>query len=153
MSIKIRKATAADVPAIFRLVRELAAFERAPEEVWNTEQRMLEEGFGATPYFFAFVAEEMQTAEIQGMAVYHWAYSTWKGKYIYLDDLYVVEALRGKGVGKQLMDALMEEAKALDASGVKWQVLDWNTQAIEFYKKYDVTFDPEWINCRKNLRR
>ena len=151
MSITIRPAIAADVSALFGLVRELALFERAPEAVHNSEAQMLEEGFGATPYFFALVAESNDTKEVIGMTLYHWAYSTWKGKYIYLDDFYVKEKMRGQGIGKQLMDAFLLEAKTLAAHGVKWQVLDWNTNAIDFYKKYEVNFDPEWINCWMNL--
>lgn len=151
MPIIIRPAVAKDVPGLFALVKELALFEKAPEAVWNTEERMLEEGFGATPYFKAIAAEDTESGEIVGMTLFHWAYSTWKGKFIYLDDFYVKEHLRGKGVGRQLMDAFMKEAKEMGASGVKWQVLDWNEPAIEFYKKYEVKFDAEWINCWKSF--
>ena len=151
MSITIRPAAATDVPALFELVRELALFERAPDAVHNSAAQMLEEGFGATPYYFALVAESIDTKEVIGMTLYHWAYSTWKGKYIYLDDFYVKENRRGEGIGKQLMDTFLLEAQILGAYGVKWQVLDWNTNAIDFYKKYEVKFDPEWINCWMNL--
>ena len=147
MPITIRPATAADVPALFSLVKELALYECAPDAVHNSEAQMLEEGFGAIPYFNAIVAEDKDTKEVIGMTLYHWAYSTWKGKYIYLDDFYVRENKRGQGIGKRLMDAFLLEAKTLGAHGAKWQVLDWNTSAIDFYKKYEVVFDAEWLNC------
>lgn len=145
--VTIRKAQPSDAPHILGLIRELALFEKAPEAVWNTEAEIMEEGFGAHPYFFAFVAEAAD-GEIVGMAVYHWAYSTWKGKYMFLDDLYVKEKMRGQGVGKLLLDAFLADAKERGANLVKWQVLHWNEPAINFYRKYEVLMDNEWIDCK-----
>jgi GNAT superfamily N-acetyltransferase len=147
MDITIRKGEAGDVPAMLQLVKELAAFERAPDAVWNTEEDLLKDGFGEQPFYQTFVAE-LPDGEVVGLAMYHWAYSSWKGKYLYLDDLYVKEKMRGRGTGKQLLDYFLQEAKALGANMVKWQVLNWNEPAIKMYEKYGVTFDNEWIDCK-----
>jgi GNAT superfamily N-acetyltransferase len=146
MSIIIRKGTQTDVHDLLRLIRELALFEKSPGEVTNTVEKMLEDGFGAQPVFGFHVAES--DGEIIGMALYFVKYSTWKGKGLYLDDLIVTEKQRGKGVGKKLFDAFMAEAKAVSAKQVHWQVLDWNTPAIEFYKKIGSSVDSEWLDCK-----
>ena len=148
MNILIRKAEARDVSDIILLIRELAAFERAPDAVSNTDEAMLRDGCGADPSFMAFVAEIKETGEVVGLSLYHWAYSTWRGRYMYLDDLYVKEKMRGQSVGKKLLDAFLKDAQEQGANLVKWQVLHWNEPAIEFYKKYNVTFDNEWIDCK-----
>ena len=147
MNITIRRGEAKDVPAMHQLVKELAAFERAPDAVWNTPEDMLADGFSEKPFFETFVAE-LGDGEIAGMAMYHWAYSSWKGKYLYLDDLYVREKIRGMGIGKKLLDTFLNEAQARDARMVKWQVLHWNEPAIKMYEKYNATFDNEWIDCK-----
>jgi ribosomal protein S18 acetylase RimI-like enzyme len=148
MNILIRKAEAKDVPDLMLLIRELAVFERAPDAVWNTDAEMLRDGFGENPGFTAFVAELKDTGEVVGVSLFHPAYSTWKGKYLYLDDLYVKEKMRGQGVGKMLLDAFLEVAKQEKVKLVKWQVLHWNEPAVELYRKYGVTFDNEWIDCK-----
>jgi ribosomal protein S18 acetylase RimI-like enzyme len=141
----IKKATAADVPEIMKLVRELAEFEKAPHEVSNTEERMLKEGFGENPAFECILAEK--DGSIIGMSLYYYRYSTWKGRRLYLEDIVVYPEMRGLGAGKLLFDRTIEIAKEENCSGMMWQVLDWNTPAIEFYKKYNAKFDGEWINC------
>ena len=148
MNITLRKAVPKDVSAILSLVKELALFEKAPDAVTNTETMILRDGFGENPAFRCMVAEINDTGEVVGMALYYWAYSTWKGRYMYLDDLYVKEKMRGLGIGKQLLEAFIADAKESGAQLVKWEVLDWNEPAIEFYKRYDVTFDNEWIHCK-----
>jgi GNAT superfamily N-acetyltransferase len=85
--------------------------------------------------------------EIKGFALYYIRYSTWKGQRMYLEDILVTESFRGKGLGKLLFDRLIEEAKEKNFSGIVWQVLEWNEPAINFYKKYNSSFDPEWVNC------
>ncbi|HRH67783.1 MAG TPA: GNAT family N-acetyltransferase, partial [Bacteroidia bacterium] len=86
--------------------------------------------------------------QIAGIALYFIKYSTWKGKGFYLDDLIVTEKLRGKGIGRKLLDAFMQEAKNNGAKQVHWQVLDWNTPAIEFYKKVGASIEAEWLDCK-----
>ncbi|MFN3850231.1 MAG: GNAT family N-acetyltransferase [Spirosomataceae bacterium] len=145
MNINIRRGTAEDVPAMMKLVRELAEYEKAPEQVTNDESRMLREGFGENPAFGSFVAEV--DGVIQGISIYYFRYSTWKGKRLYLEDIVVTESMRGNNIGKLLLDRTIEEAHATDCSGMMWQVLDWNEPAINFYKKYNARFDAGWINC------
>jgi ribosomal protein S18 acetylase RimI-like enzyme len=82
------------------------------------------------------------------MAIYFVKYSTWKGKGIYLDDIVVSEKYRRQGIGKKLFDAVIGEAARMDAHTMHWQVLDWNTPAIEFYKKYHCSFENDWIDCK-----
>lgn len=143
--MKLRKATAADVPAILKLVHELAVYEKAPEEVSNTEERMLKEGFGEHPAFGCILAD--REGEIVGMSLYYYRYSTWKGRRLYLEDLIVTESARGTGLGKLLFDRTIEIAREEGCSGMMWQVLDWNEPAINFYKKYNARLDGEWLNC------
>ncbi len=145
--MQIRKGTAADIPAVYDLIYELAVYEKAPHEVDNTVERMLEDGFGEKPIFEFFVAEDAQK-QIQGIALYYYRYSTWKGKCIYLEDFVVRESERGKGTGRLLFDELVREAQRVDARLITWQVLDWNEPAINFYKKLEADLDSGWINCK-----
>jgi GNAT superfamily N-acetyltransferase len=143
--INIRKAEAKDVPTMLALVRELALYEKAPEEVINTEERMLEEGFGTKKSFECVLVE--LDGIIVGMSLYYFRYSTWKGRRLYLEDLIVTESQRGSGLGKVLFDKTVEIAKEEKCSGMMWQVLDWNTPAINFYDKYSTRYDEGWLNC------
>ena len=145
MNARIRKGEKKDMPATLRLIRELAEYEKASHEVINTIEALEEDGFGENPIFGLLVAEVND--EIVGISLYYYRYSTWKGKRLYLEDIVVTQSLRGNGIGHQLMDATIEFAKQDKCSGMMWQVLDWNTPAINFYKKYNASFDPEWINC------
>ena len=144
----IRKGTPSDLKAAHDLIVELAEYENAPNEVETTIETMLEDGFGNNAIFDFFVAEEGE--EIVGLALFYYRYSTWKGKSIYLEDLVVREQQRGKGYGKALLDAIVGEAKRVNANQVCWQVLDWNEPAINFYKSLNAILDAEWINCRLN---
>jgi ribosomal protein S18 acetylase RimI-like enzyme len=150
VSFVIRKGDINDVPGIYRLVKELAVFEKAPEAVVNTEAKLREDGFGKNPIFKTFVAEEIATGDIIGIALYYTAYSTWKGRIIYLDDLIVTEKFRKYGIGQKLLDLVLKEAKHDGVHQIRWQVLDWNTPAINFYTKLGVEFDKEWITCKMN---
>jgi GNAT superfamily N-acetyltransferase len=144
MSIAIRRATAADCPRLLELIRELALYEKAPLEVTVSLQHFTESGFGTQPIWWAFVAEEENL--INGFALYYIRYSTWKGQCLYLEDIIVTEKMRGQGIGGQLFERILEEANERKLVRVIWQVLEWNEPAIRFYKKYNATLDPEWIN-------
>lgn len=148
MSFIIRKGDKNDVTGMFRLVKELAEFEKAPEAVVNTEKMLFEDGFGKNPIYNVFVAEDVATNEIIGMALYYVAYSTWKGRIFFLDDLIVTESWRRFGIGAKLINEVLTAAKESGVEQIRWQVLDWNTPAIEFYKKIGAELDPEWITCK-----
>ena len=142
MSINIRKATEEDFPAILSLIKELAAFEKSPEKVTNTVGQMKNEKH----LFDSFVAET-ETGEIVGMAVYFFAYYTWVGKSLYLEDIYVKESFRRSRIGSALMKEIFEVARAENCKRVRWQVLSWNQSAIEMYRKSGAVIDNEWLNC------
>ncbi len=142
MKTTIRKATEADFPAILEMIKELAKFEKAPEKVTNTAEQMNTE----KDFFKCFIAEN-QDKQIMGFALYFFAYYTWVGKSLYLDDIYVKEELRGKGVGTMLLKKIFEVAKKEKCKRIRWQVLNWNTPAIELYEKIGANVDNEWLNC------
>lgn len=145
MNIQVRKGTPEDVPQVFKLVQELAVYEKAADQVSNTPEQMLEDGFGPNPIYGLLVAEA--DGKIVGISMYYTRYSTWKGKRLYLEDLIVTESMRGYGLGKKLLDATIAEARDTQCTGVMWQVLDWNEPAIKFYESYGARLDAEWINC------
>ena len=146
MNIIIRKAVENDCSRMMELVKELAIYEKAPDEITVEFEHFVASGFGNNPVWWAFVAE--MDGKVEGFALYYIRYSTWKGQRMYLEDLLVTEKLRGKGIGKLLFDNLVIEAKEKNYSGIAWQVLDWNEPAINFYKKLsNVNFDSEWVNC------
>ncbi|HNR18547.1 MAG TPA: GNAT family N-acetyltransferase [Bacteroidia bacterium] len=146
MNVQIRKGIQADIPQVLNLVKELALYEKAPEQVITTTDQMIEDGFGTNPTYQFLVAVENN--RVLGTAVYFIKYSTWKGKGIYLDDIVVQEKHRNKGIGKKLFEAVIAECKLQKCKQLHWQVLDWNTPAINFYKKYKAEFDKGWINCK-----
>lgn len=143
--MKLRAAVKEDCKRLLELIQELADYEKAPDEVVVTLVHFEESGFGKNPVWWAFVAEDEQQM-VQGFALYYIRYSTWKGQCIYLEDLLVTEQMRGKGVGKLLFEAVMNETKNRGFKRMCWQVLDWNEPAINFYKKFNATLDPEWMN-------
>ncbi|OYU55925.1 MAG: GNAT family N-acetyltransferase [Chitinophagaceae bacterium BSSC1] len=145
MQINIRRAVIEDCSRIMELIQELADYEKAPEEVTVTLAHFQESGFGLNPVWWAFVAEV--DGKVEGFALYYIRYSTWKGQRMYLEDILVTEQMRGKQLGKLLFDRLIVEAKEKNLKGMVWQVLEWNEPAINFYKKYNASFDGEWINC------
>ncbi len=145
MSYQIRTATEADFGAILGLIKELAAFENASDQVLNTVERMKAE----QDLFSCFVVEQAD-GKIIGMALYYLVYYTWVGKSLYLDDLYVQPAFRGQGIGSKLLNKLFEVAQQENCQRVRWQVLDWNEPELAFYKKSGATIDGEWCNCDFN---
>ena len=152
MEFNIRPAVKEDCPRMMELVLELAIYEKAPQEVTVHFDHFEESGFGPHPVWWAFVAESARTGQVIGFALYYIRYSTWKGQRMYLEDILVTESMRGNGVGKLLMDRLIEECKVKKFSGMVWQVLEWNEPAINFYKKYKAHFDAEWVNCAINFQ-
>lgn len=144
METLIRRAEKKDCVRLLELIQELADYEKAPQEVTVTLEHFEESGFGEKPVWWAFVAE--MNGKVEGFALYYIRYSTWKGQCLYLEDFLVTEKLRRQGAGKLLFDRVIEEAKERGYNRMVWQVLDWNEPAINFYKKYNATLDPEWVN-------
>ena len=140
----IRRAVREDCPRLMELIRELALYERAPDEVTVSLQHFEESGFGEYPVWWAFVAEI--DGVVVAFALYYIRYSTWKGQRMYLEDILVTKDMRGKGLGSLLFERLLEEAREKELNGVVWQVLEWNEPAFRFYEKYHATFDAEWVN-------
>ena len=148
MSVRIRKGVVKDIASVFSLVRELAVYEKAPNEVTtNLEEyiRLYRDGL-----FDFYVAEKDDV--VVGIALYYFTFSTWKGKMLYLEDFVVRQSERGQGIGRALFDAIITEAKNTECALMKWEVLDWNESAIRFYEKYDSTFDKEWWNGKLYFR-
>lgn len=149
MSILIRPAQREDGPRMMDLIRELAEYEKASEQVTVSMEEFIDAGFGENPVWAALLAET--EGQIVGMSLYYTRYSTWKGRQLYLEDIVVTQKMRGKGYGKLLLDHTIAFAKQRGYSGITWQVLDWNQSAIDFYKKYNTKFEEEWINVKVNF--
>lgn len=146
MSTIIRQGKQEDIPEVLELVKQLAEFEKAPGEVEVTVKEMENWGFGPNKVFDFFVL--LKNNKIIGTAIYYYKYSTWKGRCLFLEDIIVTESERNQGFGKLLFNEVVKVAKREKVRRMEWQVLDWNTNAIEFYRKYDSQFDGEWINCK-----
>lgn len=142
----IRKAYAADAEALHTLIVELAIFERCGDAVDVSVAQLRRDGFSEPRRFDAFVAELDGT--IVGMALYYPRYSTWKGMCLYLEDLIVRDTVRGLGIGKALLRAVVQAGVDQGAARVQWQVLDWNEDAIRFYKSLGAEIDGEWLDCK-----
>ena len=143
MQALVRPARPDDVPRMLELVRELALFERAPEQVTVTLEHMRDAGFGPKAVWTGWVAELDGT--IQGLAVCYERYSTWKGRRLYLEDIVVTEAARGQRIGERLFLACVQHAVEQGHNGMLWQVLDWNAGAIRFYERFGAAFAKEWL--------
>lgn len=138
----IRKATKYDMSSVLELIQELAIFEKEPNAVVVTVNDLIRDGFSENPLFQCFVAEVDN--EIIGMALYYYRYSTWKGKTIHLEDLIVKENKRGIGAGFALYKEIIKQGKAENVRRIEWNVLDWNTPAIDFYEKSGAKVLSDW---------
>ena len=138
----IRKATKNDMPSVLELIQELATFEKEPDAVVVTVDDLVRDGFSENPLFQCFVAEVEN--EIIGMALYYYRYSTWKGKTIHLEDLIVKENKRGTGAGFALYKEIIKQGKAENVRRIEWNVLDWNTLAVDFYEKSGAKVLGDW---------
>jgi GNAT superfamily N-acetyltransferase len=145
-NITIRLATEADMPAIHNLVYELAVYEKAPEAHTATTADYLRDFKAGV--FEAHVAIDSTTEKVVGMIFYYMAYSTWKGKMLYLEDFVVTETYRQFGVGQMLFDTFLEVARQKGCILTKWQVLDWNEPAVKFYEKNKAIIETEWWNAK-----
>lgn len=150
MPVTIRRAVKEDCTRMMELIKELAVYEKEPDAVTVSFDHFVEQGFGQKPIWWAYVAEV--NGRVEGFALWYIRYSTWKGTRMYLEDLLVTEKMRGHGIGKLLFDRLIKECKENKYSGMMWQVLHWNTPAINFYKKYpEVNIDDGWLNGSINF--
>lgn len=142
----IRQANTQDIPAIFKLIQELATYERAPEQVINTPEQLHIDLFEDQICSALVATNELD--EVIGFALYYISYSTWKGRCIYLEDFYVQENERKKGFGQALFDQVVQIAQQMGVKRMDWQVLEWNHTALNFYRRNHALLDPEWINGR-----
>lgn len=140
--MNIRKGNKEDMTGVLALIQELAEFEKEPEAVLITVDDLVRDGFGANPLFHVFVAEVEN--EIVGIALYYYRYSTWKGKIIHLEDLVVKDKMRGTGLGYALYSEIIKQGKRDNVRRIDWHVLDWNTSAIDFYKKSGANVLNDW---------
>lgn len=140
--MNIRKGEKKDIKAVLKLIQELATFEKEPDAVEVTITDLERDGFGKNPLFYSFVAEVND--EIVGIALYYYRYSTWKGKTIHLEDLIVKEKMRGSGIGFALYSEIIAQGKRDNVRRIEWAVLDWNTPAIDFYKKSGAKVLDDW---------
>jgi len=147
MATTIRTATPADIPQILQFIRALATYEREPDEVTATEADLLRDGFGPNPFYFCLIAEHHGQAA--GFAFYFFNYSTWKGRPgLYLEDLFVHPEFRGLGIDKALLERVAAIAVEKNCPRLQWEVLDWNSPAIDFYRAMGAEFLDEWRNVR-----
>lgn len=146
-NVQIRKAQEQDMEAMHQLMFELAVYEKAPEAVETSPKEYLDDFLQGTFEGLVAVFDE----KVIGMALFFMAYSSWKGKMLYLDDFVVTEQFRNQGVGQLLFDAFIQEAKKRNCRLAKWQVLDWNKPAIEFYQKNQAEIEQGWWNVKKTL--
>lgn len=140
MNIRVGKKE--DMEAVLGLIQELAEFEKEPDAVKITAEDLIRDGFGENPLFHVFVAEVQ--AEIVGIALYYYRYSTWKGKTIHLEDLVIKNNMRGKGVGYALYSEIIKQGQRDKVRRIDWNVLDWNTPAIDFYEKTGAKVLKDW---------
>ncbi len=145
--LKIRPARPEDASLIVHFIRELAEYERAPEEAVATAEDILRDGFSGEPKFRVVIAD--WNGEPAGFALYFYNYSTWQGRAgLYLEDLFVRPVYRRRGIGKALLVHLARIAVEEGCGRYQWQVLDWNTPSIEFYESLGAKVMKEWLTMR-----
>jgi len=144
MSMKIRQGIKKDLPSVLKLIKELADYENAIDQVTITLEDLQQDGFGSHPWYWFLVAEK--EGEIIGLSFYFVRYSTWKGKFLFLEDFVIKEEYRRQGVGSILFEETIKICNKLKLNGMSWQVLDWNQSAINFYKKYNAEIKNDWLN-------
>jgi len=146
-SLSIREAVPSDVPEILALIRDLAAFEKEPDAAIATEEDLLRDGFGPERYFRCIMAE--WDGAVAGFALYFFQYSTWEGRpALYLEDLFVREAFRKRGIGVALFQRLAQIAVEHHCTRFQWECLDWNQPALDFYESTGAIVLREWLNLR-----
>ena len=144
MKPRIRKGVKNDLPVVLKLIKELADYENALDEVTITLEQLEKDGFENNPYYFFLVAENDK--EIIGLSFYWIRYSTWKGKFLFLEDFVIKQEYRRSGIGSKLFKETIKICDKLQCNGMTWQVLDWNAPAIDFYKKYNADISSSWLN-------
>lgn len=148
MNYIVRKGEGKDIPALMQLIIDLAVFEKAPDMVTNTPDLLLKDWQDHKAFDFLVAAIE---EEVVGISLYYPRYSTWQGRCYYLEDLYIKPEYRGEGLGLALLKATIVAAKQAGANRLDWQVLDWNTPAVEFYEKQGAYVEKEWWNCKLDI--
>ena len=148
MDFKVRLGEKEDMQAVFNLITELAVFEKEPDAVEITVTDLVRDGFSETPKFKVFVAE--QEHNIIGIALFYERFSTWKGRTIHLEDLIVTKSKQKIGAGKALYTAVLKHAYDNNFNRVAWEVIDWNTNAIDFYKSTGATYLNDWSVVQMN---
>lgn len=146
MNVIIRQGKKTDLSQVLDLIKELATYEKAPQEVTVSVDELEADSEGEHPLFYFYVAEVEQ--QVVGTAIYYLKYSTWKGKCVFLEDIIVKESFRGNQIGRKLFEAVIGASRDLKAKRMEWQVLDWNEPALNFYKKFDAHVDASWVNCK-----
>jgi len=142
--IKIQKAEKSDLPHILNLIKELAAYENSLDQVSITLEQLEKDGFAENPSYYCLIAKKNH--KIIGMSFYWIRYSTWKGKFLFLEDFIIKKNHRESGVGQALFNETIKICQKNKLNGMCWQVLDWNTPAINFYKKYNAEISSKWLN-------
>lgn len=150
MPVTVRNGTADDMKNVHALVMQLAIFEKAPEEVITDVETLQKDGYGERDNFRTLIAED-ENKQVIGICLYYIAYSSWKGRILFLDDIVVDEPYRSQGVGTLLMNALFNICKEEHIKQMRWQVLDWNEPAIKFYEKLGAFIDKNWYTCKMNF--
>ena len=151
MQINIRKGIKKDLPQVLNLIKELAEYENALDEVDITLNDLEKDGFKERPYYFLLVAEKEN--EIIGLSFLWIRYSTWKGKFLFLEDFVIKKKFRSLGVGSRLFEETIKFCHDLELNGMIWQVLEWNTPAINFYKKYNANISDSWLNGKLSKKQ